>query len=58
MRYKVGYTRESMKAIRKMVPSARTMILGWIGENLENCENPRIHGKPLKGDKKVFGDIV
>lgn len=47
-----------MKAICKMVPSARTMILGWIGENLENCENLRIHGKPLKGDKKVFGDIV
>lgn len=47
-----------MKAICKMVPSARMMILGWIGENLENCENLRIHGKLLKGDKMVFGDIV
>lgn len=41
-----------MKAIRKMDPSARTTILEWIDKNLENCENPRIHGKPLKGDKK------
>ena len=48
MTYKVDYTREAMKAIRKMDPSIRTMILEWIDKNLENCENPRIHGKPLK----------
>ena len=51
MTYKVDYTREAMKAIRKMDPSARAMILERIDKNLENCENPRIHGKPLKGNK-------
>ncbi len=23
------------------------LILGWIRKNLENCENPRAHGKAL-----------
>ena len=43
---------ESLKTLRKMDPSIRTTILEWIDKNLEGCENPRIHGKPLKGDKK------
>ena len=58
MTYKVDYTMESLKALCKMDPSIRTTILEWIDKNLEGCENPRIHGKPLKGDKKVFGGTV
>ena len=28
----------------------RLLILNWIGKNLEGCENPRQHGKPLVGN--------
>lgn len=52
MTYKVDYTPEALKALRKMDSSTRTMILNWIDKNLEDCENPRKHGKLLKGDKK------
>ena len=24
-----------------------SILIGWIEKNLENCDNPRIHGKPL-----------
>ena len=24
-----------------------SLILGWIRKNIENCENPRVHGKGL-----------
>ena len=32
-------------------PVARN-IIAWIENNLENCENPRLHGKPLVGNRK------
>ena len=44
------------------------LILGWIRKNLENCENPRVHGKGLTanrsgqwryrvGDYRILADI-
>jgi len=30
------------------------MLYGWIEKNLVDCNNPRIHGKALVGDKKGF----
>ena len=27
------------------------MIVGWIEKNIEGCENPRLHGKGLLGNK-------
>ena len=27
------------------------LIIGWLEKNIEGCENPRLHGKGLVGDK-------
>lgn len=29
----------------------RIIIVKWLQKHLENCENPRLYGKSLKGDR-------
>ena len=29
----------------------RKLIYAWIDKNLQNCENPRVHGKGLTSDR-------
>ena len=52
MTYTVDYRPEALKALHKLDPSVSEMILEWIDTNLVGCENPRIHGKALKGNLK------
>ena len=48
--FRVDYTPDAQKIIDKLDNSVRTRILDWINKNLEGCENPRLHGKALKGN--------
>ena len=50
-KYKVEYTSKAIKSLRKLDTYTRNLILAWVEKNLEGCENPRIHGKGLVGDK-------
>lgn len=50
MNYKVSFTKEAQKQIKKMDHYTQTIIMNWIGKNLVDCENPYLHGKPLKGN--------
>lgn len=52
MTYTVNYRPEALKTLRKLDPNVSKMILKWIDKNLMDCENPRIHGKALKGNLK------
>ena len=47
MRYHVEFTKEALKQLKKMYKRDASLILGWIRKNIENCENPRVHGKGL-----------
>lgn len=47
MNYKVEFTEQAKKELKKLDKSTAALILGWIRKNLENCENPRVHGKAL-----------
>ena len=47
MRYHVELTKEALKQLKKMDKRDASLILGWIRKNIENCENPRVHGKGL-----------
>lgn len=47
MRYHVEFTKEALKQLKKMDKRDASLILGWIRKNIENCENPRVHGKGL-----------
>ena len=51
MRYHVEFTKEALKQLKKLDRQSAALILGWIRKNLENCENPRIHGKGLTANR-------
>ena len=50
--YSVEYTKQALKSLEKLEENVRKDILEWIEINLEGCENPRLHGKALKGTLK------
>ena len=50
--YRVEICEHALKIFKKMDKQIATMIFSWISKNLENCENPRVHGKGLAADKK------
>lgn len=47
MKYKVEFTQRALKDLKKLDRHTAALILGWVRKNLENCENPRQHGKGL-----------
>ena len=51
MRYKVEFTQRALKDLKKLDLQTAALILGWVRKNLENCENPRIHGKGLSANR-------
>lgn len=51
MKYKVAFTARALKDLKKLDRPAAALILGWIRKNLENCENPRLHGKGLTANR-------
>lgn len=68
MTYHVLFTTSAKKSLKKMDRAASSLILGWIRKNLENTENPRLHGKGLTanhrgkwryrvGDYRLIADI-
>ena len=51
MIYKVEFTKRALKDLKKLDRHTAALILGWIRKNLENCENPRSHGKGLTANR-------
>lgn len=45
------FSKKADKQLSKLNPGVRRIILSWLLNNLDGCENPRILGKPLKGAK-------
>lgn len=66
--YKVVFSKDALKQLKKMDKSVAALIVGWIRKNLENSLDPRIHGKGLAvnrsgqwryrvGDYRILADI-
>ena len=51
MSYHVETTTRFDKEFKKLDKYTQQMIKSWIGKNLQNCENPRAHGKGLTAHK-------
>ena len=51
MSYKVEYTEQAIKELRKIDKHTQFFILAWIEKNLVDCENPRQHGKGLTANR-------
>ena len=51
MKYRVEWSKRAQKQIRKFDKSIAEMLLRWVNKNLDNCENPRQHGKALTANR-------
>ncbi|MHC1714873.1 MAG: type II toxin-antitoxin system RelE/ParE family toxin [Acidaminococcaceae bacterium] len=51
MTYKVEYTEQAIKELKKIDKHTQFFILAWIEKNLVDCENPRQHGKVLTANR-------
>ena len=51
-RYKLIYSKDFQKLFKKLDPSVQKLVASYIKHNLENTDDPRAHGKALKGNKK------
>ncbi|HHY23056.1 MAG TPA: type II toxin-antitoxin system RelE/ParE family toxin [Clostridiaceae bacterium] len=54
MKYKVLYTKKAIKQLSKIDVNQRNIILAWIEKNLVGIDNPKIHGKALKGNLRDY----
>lgn len=52
MTYKVEYSKQAYKQLKKMDNYTKQMILKWISKNLVDCHDPFQNGKELKGNLK------
>ena len=50
--YSVRYSKVALKFLKKTDPPTAKLITAWIRKNLENCSDPRAHGKALTSDFK------
>jgi len=49
--FRVMFSSQARKELKKMDIHVSSLILGWIRKNLEGCNDPRSLGKALTGDK-------
>lgn len=49
--YKVVFSKDALKQLKKLDKSVAALIVGWIRKNLENCSDPRAHGKGLTANR-------
>ena len=51
MRYRVVFSAQAKKALKKLDRHVYATIVTWIRRNLEGCDNPRLHGKGLTANR-------
>jgi mRNA interferase RelE/StbE len=49
MKYSVRFSEYALKSLKKLNKTVSASIFAWIKKNLNGTENPRSHGKALKG---------
>lgn len=48
--WSLGFSKKADKQLSKINPGVRRVIASWLLKNLDGCEDPRVHGRPLKGN--------
>ena len=51
MQYKIVFSEKAKKQLKKLDKHISALILGWLEKNIQNCDNPRVHGKGLVENK-------
>lgn len=54
MKYKVNYEKKAIKSLSNIDRRQQKLILSWIEKNLVDTNNPKKHGKALKGNLKEY----
>ncbi|KDE66417.1 hypothetical protein IX329_002142 [Fusobacterium necrophorum] len=54
MKYRIKFSQQGKKELKKLDAFTQKIIMKWICKNLIDTENLRIHGKELKGNLKCF----
>ena len=49
--YRVAFSKDALKQLKKLDKNVAALIVGWIRKNLENCSDPRNHGKGLTANR-------
>ena len=52
--YKVEFSESAIKQLKKLDKQTSRIIKNWVIKNLVDCDDPRVHGKPLKGKLEQF----
>lgn len=50
----IKFSETAIKSLSEIDKKQAKRIIDWLEERLNNCNNPRLWGKPLKGSK--FGE--
>lgn len=50
--YHVNLTETAKKQLSKLDKYTQRLITSWLKKNIDGCEDPRIHGKPLVANLK------
>ena len=50
-KYSVEVTQRFKKEFNKFDKYTQKIIKAWIDKNITDCENPRVHGKPLSANR-------
>ena len=51
MNYRVVFTAQAKKSLKKFDRHISAKITSWIRHNLEGCSNPRLYGKALSANR-------
>ena len=51
MAYRVFFSDQAAKEIKKLDSSTKLLLQRWLQKHLVGCENPRAYGKGLTADK-------
>lgn len=51
MIYHVEFSESARIDLKKLDKYTQKIILIWLNKNLEGCDNPRVHGKPLTANR-------
>ena len=54
MGWSVLYGKNALKQLRKLDRFDAKLIFDWIDKNLDGCEDPRLHGKALTGNRSGY----
>lgn len=51
MRYKVVFSKTVLKQLKKMDKYTKLLLINLIENNLDGCDDPRVHGKALSANR-------